>query len=106
MPLPFWPLASDVFVESNVPREAEQPRSEQTSNVIVPVSFASGSLNVAVSVGVYEPTMLASGGSTSAGTDGATFVVGFGTEPVASVAVTAGLPVGVARSRIFGFDAG
>ena len=47
-------------MESKVPSELEQLLVEQTSKVTLPVSSVSGSLNVAVSVGVCEPTTLAS----------------------------------------------
>ena len=49
---PLWPTVSVVLEESNVPIDEEQLLVEQTSNVILPVSCVSVSLNGAVSVGV------------------------------------------------------
>jgi hypothetical protein len=95
-------FASDVFVESKVPSDVEQLLVEQTSNVIFPVSFGSGSLKVAVSVGVYEPTLFVSPGLTRTGMFGPVFAVLFVMKALASEAVTAALPVGVAVSRTMG----
>src|SRR2546427_12066610 len=100
--VPLAALAIDVFVELNVLSTLEQLLSEHTSNVIVPVSFASGSTKVAVSVGVNTATLLAFGGSTSVGVEGAALLVLLVIEALVSVAVAAGLPVGVAVSRTIG----
>jgi hypothetical protein len=90
----------DVLVESKVPRELVQAASLQTSKVSLPVSFGSGSLKVAVNVGVCVPTIALSAGETSVGVEGARFVVLFVIEPLPREPEAAGLPVGVARSRI------
>src|SRR5713101_5108101 len=100
--LPSAPLAIEVLVESNALSTLEQLLSEHTWNMIVPVSFGSGSMNVAVSVGVNTPTLLAFGGLASVGTFGPTFVVLFVIDPLPRVAVVPALPVGVAVSRTMG----
>ena len=56
---------------------AVQVALPQTSKVSVPVSFRSGSLNVAVRAGVAVSSCAAFAGDTSAGVDGARFVVLF-----------------------------
>jgi hypothetical protein len=94
------PLASfeiAVLVESNVPIKVAQVAPGQTSNVTLPLSFGSGSLNVAVSAGAAVFTRALPAGETSAGVDGAMFVVLFVT--LTPDALAAGLPVGVAVSR-------
>ena len=91
-----------MLVESNVPSELEQLLVVQTSKVSLPVSFESGSLNVAVRFGVCVPTVPASAGLTSAGELGPAFAVPFVIEPVASEAVAAAFPLGGAVSRIIG----
>ena len=75
--LPVWPTVSAVLVELNVPTDAEQLLVEQTSNVTLPVSSVSGSLNVALSVGVAVSVKTASAGATSAGVVGAASGVRF-----------------------------
>ena len=82
-----------VLVESKVPSELEQLLVEQTSKVTLPVSCVSGSLKVAVSVGVAVLSRAVSAGLTSVGVVGAAFVVLFVIEAFVSVAVTAALPV-------------
>ena len=72
--LPLALTASVVLVESKVPSELEQLLVVQTSKVTLPVSWVSGSLNVAVSVGVAVLSRAVSAGLTSAGVEGATFV--------------------------------
>src|SRR6266516_760449 len=89
-----------VLVESKVPSELEQLLVVQTSKVTFPVSTLSGSLKVAVRVGVEVFSRAPSAGETSAGVDGATFEVLFVT--ARPLAVPAALPVGVAVSRTFG----
>ena len=89
-------------VESKVPSELEQLLVEQTSKVTLPVSWVSGSMNVAVSVGVAVLSRAVSAGLTSVGVDGAAFVVLLVIEALASVAVAAGLPVASAVSRTIG----
>ena len=98
--LPLAPFAIEVLVESNVPSELVQAASLQTSKVTLPVSFGSGSLKVAVRVGVAELSGAALAGVTSAGVDGARFAVLFVTET--PLAVAAAFPVERARSRIIG----
>src|SRR5438309_8258655 len=94
--------ASVVLVESKVPSELEQLLVVQTSKVTLPVSWVSGSLKVAVSVGVAAFTRAASAGLTSVGVDGETFVVELVIEALRSVAVAAALPVASAVSRTIG----
>ena len=89
-----------------MPSDVEQLLVEQTSNVIFPVSFTSGSPKVAVSVGVCEPTLLPSFGVTRVGMLGAAFAVLFVIDALPSVAVTAALPVVGAASRTMGSLAG
>ena len=103
---PFWPSFRLVFVESKVPSELEQLAVEQTSKVTLPVSFVSGSLKVAVSVGVAELRRVPSAGETSAGVLGATFVVLLVIDALSSDPLTDGFPVGDAVSRTFGFEPG
>ena len=98
--LPLALTARLVLVESKVPRELEQLLVEQTSKVTLPVSWLSPSRNVAVSVGVCEPTTLASAGLTSVGEVGVAFAVLLVT-PI-PLAVAAGLPVARAVSRTIG----
>src|SRR5438067_12543434 len=85
-----------VLVESKVPSELEQLLVEQTSKVTLPVSWLSGSLKVAVSVGVAVFSCAASVGVTSVGAFGAAFDVLFVIDALFSVAVAPALPVGVA----------
>src|SRR6266480_3222239 len=100
--LPLAPTAIEVFAESKVPRLVEHPLSEQTWNVTLPVSFESGSSNVAVSVGLAAFRRAPPLGPTRAGTFGARVAVLFVIEPLASDPVAAALPAGVARSRTTG----
>src|SRR5439155_24809928 len=90
--LPLAPTAIEVLAESKVPRLVEQPLSEQTWNVTLPVSFESGSSNVAVSVGIGVFRRAPPLGPTSAGTFGARVAVLFVVEPLASEPVLAALP--------------
>src|SRR5206468_4584800 len=97
---PLAPTARLVAVESKVPSELVQLLVEQTSKVTLPVSTLSGSLKVAVSVGVEVFRRDPSAGETSVGVVGAAFVVLFVTaRPVADAAA---FPLGVAASRTFG----
>ena len=96
--LPLAPLAIDVLVDSKVASWVAQLLTAQTWKVTLPLSFGSGSLNVAVSVGVAVFSRAVSAGDTSAGVVGAMFVVLFVTLTPATV--TAALPVGIAVSRI------
>ena len=100
--LPLAPTAIEVLVESKVPRLLEQLLSEQTWKVALPLSFESGSLNVAVSVGVDVFRCAPPAGPTSAGTFGARVAVLFVIEPFASDPLAAALPTGVAGSRTTG----
>src|SRR2546428_10109556 len=67
---PLAPTARVVTVESKVPRELEQLLVVQTSKVTLPVSWLSGSLKVAVRVGVAVLRRAASAGGKSAGGSG------------------------------------
>ena len=98
--LPSAPFAIAKLVESKVPSELEQLLVEQTSNVTLPMSFVSGSLKVAVSVGVAVFTRVASAGLTRVGVDGLTFAVLLVT--LTPLAPAAGLPVASAVSRTIG----
>ncbi len=103
------PLAATarlVFVESKVPMELEQLLVEQISKVSLPVSCVSGSLKVAVSVGVVVLSLPVSAGETSAGVEGEAFVVLLAIEALFSVAVLDALPVVRARSLTIGLEAG
>src|SRR5437588_11073671 len=100
--LPSAPTAIEVLVESKVPSELEQLLVEQTSNVTLPVSFASGSSKVAVSVGVMEFKRTPPPGPTSTGEVGAPFAVLFVIEPFAIDPVAAAFSTAVATSRIIG----
>ena len=91
-----------MLVESKVPSELEQLLVEQTSNVTLPVSFASGSSNVAVSVGVMVFKRTPPPGPTSTGAGGAAFAVLFVIEPFAIDPVAAAFPTGFATSRTIG----
>ena len=95
--LPLAPLAITVLVESKVASWVEQSLTAQTWKVTLPESFGSGSLKVAVNAGVALLSCAALAGETSAGVEGARFVVLFVTEM--PVAVAAGFPVGDAVSR-------
>ena len=90
---PLLPTVIAVLVESKVPIELEHVMFVQTWKVILPVSFVSGSLKVAVNVGVVVLSSAPAVGVTSTGVDGATFVVLFVIEAFVSVAVTAAFPV-------------
>ena len=72
----------------------------QTSKVSIPVSFASGSLNVAARAGVVVLTRSPSLGVTSAGVLGERFAALFVT--LMPLAVAAGLPLASAVSRTIG----
>src|SRR3981081_991736 len=96
--LPLAPLAIVVLVESKVASWVAQLLTAQTWKVALPLSFGSGSLNVAVSVGVAVLSRAVSAGETSAGVVGAMFVVLFVT--LMPVAVAAALPVGSGVSGI------
>jgi hypothetical protein len=98
--LPLAPFAIVELVESNVPSEVVHVGPLQISKVILPVSFGSGSPNVAVNVGVDVFTRALLAGVTSAGAFGARSAVLFVT--ATPVAVAAGFPVGVAASRTIG----
>ncbi len=74
---------------------AVQVEFEQTWKVTVPVSFGSGSLNVAVSEGVAELSCAPLAGVTSAGVVGAASVVLLVMEGLVRVAVAAWLPAGL-----------
>src|SRR5207248_11656359 len=87
--LPSAPTAIEVLVESKVPSELEQLLVEQTSNLTLPVSFASGSSNVAVSVGVMVFKRTPPPGPASTGAGGAAFDVLFVIEPLAIDLVSA-----------------
>ncbi len=89
-------------VESKLPRELEQLLVEQSSKVMWPASFGSGSAKVAVRAGVAESTKTPSAGVTSAGVFGAIDAVPFVIEPFASEPVAAALPVGAVVSRTIG----
>src|SRR5207253_7807955 len=78
------------------------PLSEQTWKVTLPESFASGSVNVALRVGVAVSWSVPSAGETSAGVVGAVSLVLLVIDASPSVAVTAALPVAVAASRTIG----
>src|SRR5438132_7346902 len=98
--LPLAATTSVADVESNVSTTLEQLLVAQSWKVIVPVSWVSGSENVALSVGESVATVVPSAGAPSDGVDGERFAVpfvicAFGSEPVA-----AALPAGVAVSRI------
>src|SRR5689334_4722399 len=100
-----------VEVESKVPSELVHVLFVQTSKVILPVSFASESLNVAVSVGVVVLSCAALAGVTRVGAFGAAFEVLFVIEALFSVAVAAALPAAVpaefvAVSRTQGVEPG
>src|SRR5262249_51994718 len=103
---PLAPTARVVELESKVPIELEQALSLQTWKVTLPVSCVSGSLNVALSVGVAVLSCDAFAGLTSTGVVGVAFVVEFVIEAFVKVAVTAAFPVGTARSRTIGFAPG
>jgi hypothetical protein len=98
--LPLAPFAIEVRVESKVASWLEQLLTAQTWKVTFPESLGSGSLNVAVSVGVAVLSRAVSAGETSAGVLGAMFDVLFVRETPLTVA--AGFPVGSAVSRIIG----
>ncbi len=109
--MPFWrakppgtwalPLAPFATVgESTVPSELEQLLVVHTSNVTVPLSFASGSPNAAVSAGVGVLARAPSAGLTSTGVLGARLAVLF--VAAAPLELVAGLPLGGAVSRIIG----
>jgi hypothetical protein len=98
--LPLAPLAT--LADWNVPSEVEQLLAEHTSKVALPVSLGSGSLKVALRVGVVELMNTASAGEPSAGVVGARSAVLFVIEALPSVAVAAALPVAVAASRTIG----
>src|SRR5207253_9816076 len=100
--LPSAPTAIEVLVESKAPSELGQLLVEQTSNVTLPVSFASGSSNVAVSVGVMVFKRTPPPGPTSIGAVGAVFAVLFVIEPFPIDPVAAAFPTGVATSRTIG----
>src|SRR2546427_5797095 len=89
-----------LFRSSKVPSELERLLVVQTSKVTLPVSWLSGSLKVAVSVGVGELIDTASAGETSAGAEGETLAVLL--VAALPLAVAAGLPVGRAVSRTIG----
>src|SRR3989442_15370084 len=76
-----------LFRSSKVPSELEQLLVMQISEVTLPVSWLSGSLKVAVRVGVAVLRRAASAGGRSAGVEGATF---------AGLLVTATPPAGAA----------
>src|SRR3954447_14590290 len=105
-PLPFWPTVRVVLEESKVPTDVEQLLVEQTSKVILPVSFTSGSLNVAVSVGVAVFRRVPSAGETRAGVLGATSAVLFAMNAFVGVPPSPGFPAGVAVSRTFVLEPG
>src|SRR5690242_12784118 len=88
----------------NVAICVEQSLTAQTWNVALPVSFGSGSLNVAVSVGVAVLSRAPFAGLTSAGVEGAASAVLFVT--AWPVEVAAALPVASAVSRTFGLKPG
>ena len=96
--LPLAPFAA--VADWKVPSELEQLLVEHTSNVTLPSSAGSGSLNVALRVGVVELTKTPSAGASRGGVVGARSAVLFVTARPA--AVRAGLPVGVTVSRIMG----
>ena len=99
--LPLAPFAIDVLVESKVASWVEQLLTAQTWKVTLPLSFGSGSLNVAVRVGVAVLSCAVSAGETSAGVDGAMFAVLFVTEtPVDRRGGVAGRGGGVANHRV------
>src|SRR5439155_26782363 len=100
--LPLAPTAIEVLAESKVLRLVEQPPAEQTWNLTLPVSFESGSSNVAVSVGIGVFRRAPPLGPTSAGPFAARVGALFVIEPLASVAVVAALPAAVAGSRTTG----
>jgi hypothetical protein len=85
-----------------VPSELEQSLAAQTSKLMWPASFGSGSSNVAVRSGVAESTKAPSAGVTSEGSSGAMFAVLFVIEMSPSEPVAAALPVGRVRSRTIG----
>ena len=68
-PEPLALTASVVLVESKVPSEVEQLLVVQTSNVTFPVSWVSGSVNVAVRVGVTVFRRAVSAGLTRLGAE-------------------------------------
>src|SRR2546422_1036272 len=74
-------------------------RSVQTSKVTLPVSWLSGSLNVAVSVGVAVLRRDHTSELKSRRHVGCRLVVVLEIEALVSVAVAAALPVGVAGAR-------
>ena len=82
----------------NVPIGVEQLLVVQTWKVIVPVSLGSGSLKVALRVGVAVLSRVAAEGETSAGAVGAMLSVLLVIEPLASESSAASLPAGVVRS--------
>src|SRR5206468_2968052 len=88
-----------VLLESKVPSELEQLLVEQTSKVTLPVSFESGSRNVALSVGVAVLTRAASAGLTRIGVEGLPFEALLVIDALLSVAVAAAFP---AMSRTIG----
>src|ERR1700716_1702970 len=98
--LPFAPLATVVLVESKVTSWVAQLLTAQTWNGTLPLSFGSGSLNVAVSVGVAVLSRAVSAGVTSVGVEAARSAVLLVTETPPAVA--AALPVGEAASRTIG----
>ncbi len=97
---PSAPTARLVLVESKVPSELEQLLFEQTSKVSLPVSCVSGSVKVAVSVGVVALSLPVSAGETIAGVLGERFAVLL--VAARPLAVTAGLPDARAVSRTIG----
>ena len=70
----------------------------QTWKVMVPVSFASGSLKVALSVGVAVFRCVPSAGETRAGVLGAMLSVLLVIEPLPRESLSAWLPASVARA--------
>jgi hypothetical protein len=99
--VPFVALAMPAAVEnvwSGSP-PAVHVALPQTSNVNVPVSFGSGSVNVAVRAGVAELTRRPSAGSKSAGVGGAMSAVPFAIDALPSEPVAAAFPAGCAESR-------
>src|SRR3977135_2720972 len=90
-----------VAVESNVASCVAQSLTLHTWKVTFPLSFGSGSPNVAVSTGVEVFSRAPSAGVTSAGVVGGRFAVLFVT--LAPLTLAAALPLGAAAvSRTIG----